>query len=295
MTVKINGEILPETAIAFELGRLIRFYSEHLSQEQIKQQMPILQKKAKEQAIGAKLLLEQAKKLDIIPPTEMINKKMQEMIRSVGGEAAFRKILESQKLSEAQIKESIEQGCKVDILLERVTKGVPEPTDEEIERHFKEHAGEYKKPEKVSAQHILIKVDKNAAHADRELAKSRLTEIRAKIMEGADFSDMAAAYSDCPSGRKTGGSLGWVSKGMLLPEFERALFALEIGEISEIVETTLGFHIIKKNDYEGEQDGDLDESRDRIRYFLRHVRRGEVIKEYVAELRSKAVIEDNEN
>lgn len=293
MPIKVNGEALPDSAIAFELGRLIRFYSQHVSEAEIRSQLPLLRKKARAQAIGAKLLLDEARALDLKPSVEQVDAKYKEMLKSVGGEEAFKKIMTDQNLSEEQFRKSIEQGCKVDLLIERVTRGMPEPTESEIAAHFQEHSEEYRKPERVQAQHILIQVPKDGSQADKELARSRLMEIRHKIEEGADFASQAAAHSDCPSGKKTGGSLGWFSRGMMIPEFDEAVFSMEVGQLGEIIETPLGLHLIKKTGYDPGAEGDPDDNREHIRDFLRHVRRGEVLTAHVAELREKAVVEDD--
>jgi parvulin-like peptidyl-prolyl isomerase len=85
----------------------------------------------------------------------------------------------------------------------------------------------------VTASHILVK--------DKKVAE----ELLAKIKNGADFAHMAEKYSKCPSGKK-GGSLGCFKRGQMVPKFENAAFGLKVGEVSEIVPTQFGFHIIKR-------------------------------------------------
>ncbi|OGV67954.1 MAG: hypothetical protein A2498_02870 [Lentisphaerae bacterium RIFOXYC12_FULL_60_16] len=293
MPIKVNGDAIPDTAIDFELGRLIRFYSQHLNEAEIRNQLPILRKKARTQAVGAKLLLDEARKLDLKPDGAMVDAKFKEMLRSVGGEEAFRKIIAEQKLDESAVRTSLEQGCKVDLLIERITKGVKDPTEADIIKHFTEHAEEYQKPERVQAQHILIQLESDSTPADREAARSRLLEIRHRIREGSEFSDQAAAHSDCPSGRKTGGSLGWFSRGMMIPEFDRVVFSMEVGQLSEIIETPLGYHLIRKTGHEDAEPGDLADHHEKIREFIRHARRGEALTAFVEELKSKATVEDD--
>jgi parvulin-like peptidyl-prolyl isomerase len=144
----------------------------------------------------------------------------------------------------------------------------------------------------VRAQHILVKPD-GADEASRATARSRIEEIRQRLDEGADFAGEAAAHSDCPSGTSTGGSLGWVSRGMTVPDFETALFAMEAGELSDVVETPLGFHVIKKTAEDEGGEADLEDVHDQVRDFLRHARRGQAISDHVQELRQKALIEDD--
>jgi peptidyl-prolyl cis-trans isomerase C len=86
---------------------------------------------------------------------------------------------------------------------------------------------------KVTAQHILV----NHEYEAKDLLK--------KLADGAKFEDLARDYSECPSG-KEGGNLGEFGKGMMVPSFEKAAFALLPGEVSEIVRTQFGFHLIKR-------------------------------------------------
>jgi parvulin-like peptidyl-prolyl isomerase len=292
MTIKINGEPLPEQAVEFELKRLIRFYLGHMSMEQIQGQMEALRQKAKEQAIGARLLVDEARRLAITVGDDQVEERLAALIKQAGGWPAFEALLVKQKLTLQGVKDGIRQGRMVDTLVERITADVPEPSEKQLREHFEAHADEYRKPERAQAQHILIK-PASAGAADRETARSKLLEIRDKIREGASFAEQAAAHSECPSGRKTGGSLGWFSRGMMLPELEKALFPLQIGEVSDVVETPLGLHIVGKIGSEPASESEFDDVRDKIREFLRHAWRGEVIGEHVEELRQKAVVEED--
>jgi peptidyl-prolyl cis-trans isomerase C len=94
----------------------------------------------------------------------------------------------------------------------------------------------------------------------------------------------------CPSG-KEGGSLGWFGRGMMVPEFDQAVFSMNVGDVSDIIETQFGYHIILKTDHEAPREADFDDVREQIRDFIRHARRGEAMTVYVDELKSKATIE----
>jgi len=291
MVIRVNGEEIPESAILFEFNRLVKFYSEHMSAEQIKQQMDVLKQKARDQAIGAKLLMNEANRLDIKVPTDEVEERVAKMVENAGSPEAFDKILASQNLTMDVVRDSIEKGRRVDQLVTKITADVPDPTEAEIRAHFEAHAKEYTKPARVQARHILIKPHA-ATTEDKQTAQARLLEIRRKIDEGTDFGEMAAAHSDCPSGSKAGGSLGWFSRGMMVPELDKAVFAMEVGELSDVIETSLGYHLVSKT---AEQEGGtatLDEVRGKVRDFLRHARRGEAISAYVAELKEKAAIKE---
>ena len=289
-TVKVNGQVIPQEAIQFELERLIRFYSEHgMSQEQVRAQLAELVKKATAQAIGAKLLMDEASKFDIPVSGAEIDEQVEKIVRQVGGREAFEAALAQQKTSETVFREQLTRGRRVDKLVEKAVAGVADPTEEDIRKHFEEHKDEYVRGERVLAQHILISPDGDT-QTSKDEARAKIAAIRERVSGGKSFADEAAAHSMCPSG-KEGGSLGWFSRGMMVPEFDQAVFSMSVGEVSDIIETQFGYHIILKTDQEPAGEADFDQVREKIRDFLRHARRGEVMAAYVEELKSKAKIE----
>ena len=292
MTIRINDEIIPEEAIIFELSRLIQFYSQHMSETEVRGQMDILKQRAKDQAIGAKLLIDEANRLDIGVPKEDVEKRFEDMIKQAGGKDAFATVLQSNNLTEEKVKEDIERGRRVDLLVNKITEGLQDPTEEEMADHFKQHPDEYKKPDRANAQHILLEF-KEDSKEDKSTMKSRLMEIKTQIEEGADFADMATMHSDCPSGKSAGGSLGWFAKGMMVPNFDKAVFSMKNGELSDVIETTMGYHIVKKLDEEIGGPADYNEVRENVKNFLRHTNRGLCLSNHVNELKAKVkIVED---
>lgn len=288
--ITINGETLAAEAIEYEHRRLMQYYSQHMPPEQLKANAEALQKKAVEQAVGAKLLLNEAARLDLPVPPEMVDAKVKPLIEQCGGEEAFEHRLKENKMTVETLRKDIEQGCKVDLLIEKVCDGISDPTEEEMQTFYEKNKESYAQPPRVAASHILIKPNSDGDD-DRAVAESKLEGIVDEIKNGADFAEKAAAHSDCPSGKQNGGSLGWFGAGMMVPEFEEAAFAMAVGDMSDIIETQFGFHVIMKT---GEDEGgqaSLEESRDKIREVMRHDRRGRCINDYVEDLKSKADIE----
>jgi len=292
MTLKVNGEVIPSEAIEFELARLIQFYSEHMSEVEVRKQMAILQDRAKQQAIGAKLLIDEASKLDIQVSEDDVRKKLKEMIEGAGGREKFEAILEKQQLSEEAVCAGIARSRKVDLLVDKLTEGISDPTEEDIREHFKSHAQEYASPARASAQHVLLSVEKDSKDDAKATARARLEAIKRDIEDGANFADQATIHSECPSGKQAGGSLGWFSQGMMAPEIDKAVFSMEVGQVSDVVESTLGFHLIHKTGQQDSSAAEYDDVRDKVRDFLRHAARGEALSEHVQELKDKAVIEE---
>jgi peptidyl-prolyl cis-trans isomerase C len=289
--IKVNGQVIPEEAIQFEFERLVRFYSEHgWTNDQIKANLPELVEQAQNQAIGAKLLLDEAARLDIPVSEPEVDQQVDQIIKQIGGREAFQKALAAQKTNEDTFRAQIRQGKRVDKLVAQATSGTEEPTEADIEKYFKDHKAEFSTGEQVLAQHILVTPDGDAEASKKE-AYTKINDIRERIVSGAKtFESEAAEHSTCPSG-KEGGSLGWFGRGMMVPEFDSEAFAMDVGDISGIIETQFGYHIIKKTDHNKGGEADFDTVREQIRDMLRHSRRGAAMTAYVSELRSKAKIE----
>lgn len=287
--IVVDGEPIPPSAIEHELARLVQFYAQHMPQEEVMKQIDALKQKAVEQAIGSKLLFMEAAKENIEVPDADVDKSLFAMAKEIGGMAKLREQLKKQGLTEQVFREQIRRGRRVDILVERIVSKAGEPTEEEAREHFEAHRDEYTKPERVLAQHILI-TPKDSTDAAKKEAREKLEAIRQRVIAGADFGDEATAHSDCPSG-KNGGSLGWFSRGMMVPAFENAAFGMKDGEVSEIVETQFGFHIIYKTDHEDATNAEFEDAKDSVRDFLFHTKRGEILAQHVTELRKAAKVE----
>lgn len=289
--MKLNGREIPRQAIEHELNRLVTFYAQHgMTEDQIRAQLPLLKKRAEEQAIGTALLFAEAAKLDLPVSDDEVEASLRRMTDEAGGPARLRAILDKQGQNVQQLREEIRRGRRVDKLVEKITADTPDPTDADAEAFFAEHRDEFGKAEQVRAQHILVTPKSDSAEDDLA-AIAKIREIRERILAGSDFSTEAAAHSDCPSGKQAGGSLGWFSRGMMVKEFDEAAFSMKVGELSDIVKTQFGYHVIYKNDAQPETIPDFAEVRDRVKDILRHQRRGEALAAHVAELREKAVVE----
>ncbi|RKY25347.1 MAG: hypothetical protein DRP62_01485 [Planctomycetota bacterium] len=119
------------------------------------------------------------------------------------------------------------------------------------------------------------------------MAKTR--ELLKQIKDGADFATLAKANSSCPSAQK-GGDLGFFSRGRMVPAFEKAAFELKVGQVSDIVETQFGYHIIKLTDRKDAVVKTFEQAKDDIIKMLAQKKQGELVKEYIDSLKAKANI-----
>lgn len=284
-TAVVNGQEISAEAVNFELDRLVRFYMGHgMTMAEIRQNLPKLEAKALDQAIGAKLLLDQAARLDIPVTEKDIDAEVARVVQQVGGEENYKKALDAQGISEADFRKELEKGARVNMLVNQACAHVADPTEDEVTAFYEAHKAEYVEPPQVLCQHILVKGSNDAA-------LDKIKEIRERIVnDKADFAEEAKKHSDCPSGAQ-GGSLGWFGRGMMVPEFDKAAFEMKKGEVSGVVTTEFGYHIIYKADERGGGQQTIVDVHDQIKDLLRHEARGKAMDAYVADLREKATIE----
>lgn len=288
---KVNGFEVNKQAVGFELDRLVRFYMSHgMSMQEIKDNLAKLQEKALDQAIGARLLLERSQQLDVPVTAADIDAEIAKVIEQVGGEENFKKALAAQNISEDDFRKELEKGARVNKLVEQACTGVEEPAEQDVTDFYEAHKSEYVTEPKVLCQHILVKVEENSTSGEKSAAFEKILAIKERIAAGGNFAEEAEKNSDCPSGRE-GGSLGWFGPGMMVPEFDKVAFEMKKGEVSGVVTTQFGYHIIYKADEQPGGQQTLVDVHDQIKDLLRHEARGKAVDAFVAELREKAEIE----
>ncbi len=157
------------------------------------------------------------------------------------------------KQSAARYKDAIPETRKLAYIPLRqndVPGGAPPVTNQQVEAYYQQHQKDFQVPEEVKVRHILIKVDKGADAKTDAAAKAKAEDLLKQIKGGADFAALAKANSDDPGSKEQGGELGMIQRGVTVPPFEKAAFALQPGQISDVVKTDFGYHIIKVEEKE---------------------------------------------
>lgn len=137
-------------------------------------------------------------------------------------------------------------------------------SEQELQSYYLKNKEKFKQDEQIKARHILIKIDNFQDNATIEKALKKAEDVYKKAKSGAKFEDLAKEYSDDIS-KNNGGDLGFVKRGMMVKEFEDALFALKEGEISKPVKSSFGYHIIKNEKYLPKKEYTFAEVKDQIK------------------------------
>ena len=166
-----------------------------------------------------------------------------------------------------------------------------EVSEQELQTSYDQQEQVAGEEEKRKARHLLISLPDDAAQDVIDEAYGKVTSLRAQLDEGADFSDLAREHSDDPGSAAQGGDLGEVSRGVMVKPFEEALFALTTGQVSEIVTTQFGLHLILLDEIIAGGLGAFDEAKDEIKQQVAEEKSFQIYEEELARLNT--LIADN--
>ena len=163
-------------------------------------------------------------------------------------------------------------------------------TADEIHDFYADNPDKFEVPEMTRARHILLTIHPNADAETRAGVRERMDAIVAQLEDGADFAALAATYSE-DSSKNNGGDLGYFQRGQMVPQFDQAAFTIALGEVSGIVETIYGLHLIKVEDRQPPQIVPESMAQQQIYDHLLEVKRRQAMRDEIATLRAAADIE----
>jgi parvulin-like peptidyl-prolyl isomerase len=164
------------------------------------------------------------------------------------------------------------------------------PGEKELREFYEKNVGRYRTNETYRASHILFIIPKGAVPEEIREIRKKAQDVLEKIREGKDFGEMALIYSQDASA-KNHGDLGYFKKGELFPAFEREALRLRVGEVSGLVRTDFGFHIIKLLDRKGMEPLPFEEVKEQVKADYYEAETEKAFKQFLSTLKEKSVIE----
>ncbi len=258
-----------------------------LTAEQTKQ----AQEATLNQLITAELLYQAGTKKEIKDLDKQVEARVTQSKAKFPSTAEFEKALSTNGLTEKDLADITRKDIVITKLVETEVVAKISVPDAEIKKFYDENKDKYFKQEAgVRASHILISVDPKAKPEEKKAAKEKAEAIRKRLLAGEDFATLAKSESGCPSG-KQGGDLGFFSHGQMVEPFEKAAFALKPGELSDVVETQFGYHIIKVTEKKDAGTVPLDQVKDKIQNYLKNQKTQKALADYTEDLKKTATIE----
>lgn len=276
-----------------DFNQALNYYLQMVAQrgQQIPEsQMPEIKNAILENLIITELLFQESKQKGIQVNAEDVTKQLQSIKQQVPSEAEFKKLLGENQITESDLRLQIERDMAIQQLINNEVAQKVMISDEESKTYYDTHPQSFVQPEQVRASHILIKVDADATEAQKTEARKKITAIQQKLKKGEDFASLAENYSEDTTSKK-GGDLGYFGRGQMVEPFEEAAFSLKPNEISDIVETQYGYHLIKVVDKKPEAKLTYAEVKDRLDQYLKQQKLQSAEKLYIDNLRKNAAVE----
>ena len=258
--------------------------------EQMDQARSQMKKQAVESLVNQSLLLQEADRKGIQPDEKQVEDRFRDIAGRFPQVEDFHKVLDSMGFSEETFRVELARNQKIETLLQGEV-GTPEKaTEGDVDAFYRDYPDNFTLQEKVRASHILISAGPEDPEPVRVQKRLELSKLRGELEQGGDFASLASQHSGCPS-KAQGGDLGFFERGKMVKPFDEAAFNLKPGEISDIVETKFGCHLILATERQEAGIVPLEEVRDKVAEFLNGQKNQEKIGAYLGTLRQAATIE----
>ena len=249
-----------------------------------------LKKNLLESLINRELLYQESQKRGITIDEAQIQKQFEAVKKHYPDDATFKKALEKAHYTESGIRSQLKRAIAIEKFIDQELKSKIQLTDKDVRDYYDSHQDLFRGPAQIRASHILVKLSANPTKEEKQKAMNKIKDIQQKIKNGADFAELAKKYSDGPSAKR-GGDLGYFSKGQMVKPFEEAAFALDKGQVSDVVETIFGYHLIKVTDKKPETTLPFEEIKDQLKQYLIDQKLQKMVKDYAENLKKKAKVE----
>lgn len=254
-------------------------------------QLADLKKNVLDTLISQELLYQESKKEKIVVTTKQVDAQLSSLKARFKDEKEFEQALKTAGMTQDSLRQDLERSLAIQDLVKKNVLDAVSVTTAEEQKFYDDNTSEFKMPERVHARHILIKVTKDMTAAEKAAAKTKAEQIDAELKKGADFATLAKKYSQDGSAAQ-GGDLGTFSKGQMVPEFEKAAFSLDVNQISNVVETQFGYHIIQVLKKFPPETAKFADVKQQINQYLLQKKQSTAVQDYIDKLKKGSDVKE---
>ena len=294
--VTVNGVEITEGQVNTSIEKQLAGMNAQLPPQMLEGYKQQLKKQAVESMIVKQLLDEKIKQENINVTEGEVVDQITQMGARQNPPVAYediKSLITARGQDFEEFKQSFQQKLTYQKLIETQFPQQINATEEDARKFYTENQTRFQSPERIKASHILITPEtadqKAPSEQENAAAKEKIEQLLKRIHDGENFAELAKANSACPSG-KNGGDLGFFEKGRMAPPFEKAAFALKVGQVSDVVKTRFGYHIIKLTDRQQASAKSFEEVKDDIINMLIGQEKNKLAEKYIDTLKEQADI-----
>ena len=281
VAARVNGEEISSTELDEQVERLREQSPQMFEGEEGEAQVLDFKRRLLESMIDNVLVRQAAEERGISVSDEEIDTQIDELKAGFPSEDEFNTALADAGLTLNDLRDQLSEQLATQRLIEELV-GDAEVTADEIEEYYEANKDQFADQAATRSSHILFEPE------DKATAEEILAEVRA----GGDFAALATEYSKDPGSASQGGDLGWSDPSRpFVPEFTEAMDGLDVGEVSDLVETDFGWHIIRVDERRDESQKPLSEAAEQIEQMILQQRNAEAYQTFLDQLRAEAEIE----
>jgi peptidyl-prolyl cis-trans isomerase C len=245
---------------------------------------------ALDQLVVYSLLSQESKNRGIKVEDAEVEAKMQQLRSQFPTQEAYEKALKERNLSADSLRKDARVDLSVTKLMDAEVSALPGPSDLDAKDFYAKNPDRFKQDESVRASHILVRVDEKADAAAKKKARAEIDAVLKQVRAGGDFAKLAQEHSQDGSAAQ-GGDLNYFPKGQMVPPFDQVAFSLKPGEVSGVVTTQFGYHIIKVVDHKPGRTVPFEEAEPQIKQFLGEQKKQQHAAAFIEGLKKKSKIE----
>ena len=288
---RVNGELLARDEFDTLVADTVTRYEAQGGQSLTDEQRQLVQRQVLDTMITRAVLEQEIAQRGIAVDEEAVDAALQQFKSQFPSETAYTLALEEQGLTEGEFLPELRFQLDVEELLQTVVYEGLVVDEAEMTSFYTENPQFFTRDEQVAARHIIFTTEGDEDDEARATMRTALEALREEIIAGADFAEVAREHSQGPSA-PNGGDLGTFGRGQMVPEFEAAAFALEEGAISEVIETSFGYHIVQVTQRIPAETLSYEDAAENIRAYLTQDKRNTEAQGYVDGLRTSAEVEE---
>ncbi len=287
----VNDDPITQSELDVTMRPIYEDYKSQYKGEALMEALTDARRKLLNQMIEDKLVYQEAKNQKIEPDIDQVDKQLDDLKAKFKSETDMEDMLAKEGMSLSAMRERLERQSVIQHLHEMEVRAKVVVSPLEVEQFYQEHSDEFSSDETIRVRSITVKKNEDAREKGLtdETAKTKIENLRKRALAGQDFDSLAVQFSEDTSA-KNGGLSEWIKQGEMIPEIDHIIFGLKKGQMSEVIETPMGYHVFRIEEKKDKYKKSFNEAREIIYARIFREKSMKRFQEWLVELKRNAYV-----